>query len=102
MFHESTQKLLRAPIPESGLIVHDIDVISKQLTDGLRKISNWAHQWKMPFNLDLAKEAQEVIFSGKTPRVDHPAVTFNNSPVARPPCQKHLCLYLDKKTKFQS
>ena len=31
----------------------------------LRKISNWAFQWKMSFNPDPNKQAQEVIFSRK-------------------------------------
>ena len=46
----------------------------------------------MSFNNDLSKQAQEVI--------DHPAVIFNNSLVARTPCQKHLCLFLDEKLNF--
>ena len=83
-------------------IVHDIEVSSKQLNDDLKKISDWAYQWKMSFNPDMSKQAQEVIYSRKASRADHSAVTFNNSPVERPPCPKHLGLYLDKKTKFQS
>ena len=51
----------------------------------------------MSFNPDLSKQAHEVIFSWKTSRVDHPVVTFNNSPVACTPCQKHLGLYLDER-----
>ena len=41
-----------------------------------------------------------MIFSRKASRVDHPVVTFNNSPVARTPCQKHLGLYLDERLNF--
>ena len=44
-------------------IVHDIDLSSKQLNDDLKKVSDWAYQWKISFNLDLSKEAQEVIYS---------------------------------------
>ena len=64
-------------------IVHDIDLSSKQLNDDLKKASDWAYHWKMSFNPDLSKQAQEVIFSRKSSRVDHPVVTFNNSPVAQ-------------------
>ena len=46
----------------------------------------------MSFNLDLSKQAQEVVFSWKVSRVDHHVVTFNNSPVAQTSCQKHLGL----------
>ena len=34
---------------------------------------------EMFFNPDLSKQDQEVIFSRKASRVDHPVVTFNNS-----------------------
>ena len=34
-----------------------------QLNNDLEKISNWAHHWKMSFNRDPKKQAQEVIFS---------------------------------------
>ena len=73
-------------------IVHDVDLSSKQLNDDLKKVSDWAYQWKMSFNPDLSKQAQEVISS----RVDHPVVTFNNSPVAHTPwywCNKKASLY---------
>ena len=79
-------------------VVHDIDSTTKQLNDDLKKISDWAYQWKMSFNPDL--QAQEVIFSHKSSRVDRPSVTFNNSSVARTSCQKHLGLYLDEKLNF--
>ena len=36
-----------------------------QLNSDLEKIFNWAHQWKMSFNPDPKKQAQEVIFLGK-------------------------------------
>ena len=54
----------------------------------------------MSFNPDLSKQAEEVIFSRKASMVDHPVVTFNNSPVARTPCQKYLGLYLGEKLNF--
>ena len=41
-----------------------------------------------------------MIFS--VSRVDHPVVTFNNSPVAQTPYQKHLGLYLDEKLNFSN
>ena len=42
----------------------------------------------------------KVIYSRNASRVDHSAVTFNNSPVARTPYQKHLNLYLDENLNF--
>ena len=54
----------------------------------------------MPFNLDKSKQAQEVIFSHKTQRVIHPPAIFNNMPVVRSSCQKHLGIYFDEKLNF--
>ena len=54
----------------------------------------------MIFNPDLSKQAQEVIFSIKTNKINHPTITFNTVLVARAPCQKHLGLYLDEKLNF--
>ena len=54
----------------------------------------------MNLNPDISKQAQEVIFSRKTVKVSHPSITFNNVPVARTACRKHLGLYLDEKLNF--
>ena len=78
-------------------VVHDVTQSTNELNDDLEKISNWAYQWKMSFNPDKSKQAQEVIFSRKTQRVIHPPATFNNVAVVRSSCQKHLGIYLDDK-----
>ena len=36
------------------------------------KINGEAFQWKMRFNPDPKKQAQEVIFSRKINKIDHP------------------------------
>ena len=59
-----------------------------QLDKDLKKISDWAYKWKMIFNPDLSKQAQEVIFSRKTNKINHPTITFNTIPVARTSYQK--------------
>ena len=64
-------------------VVHDISLSSLQLNDDLIKISNWAYQWKMSFNPEVTKQAQEVVFSRKSQKVTHPTVYFNNSPVTQ-------------------
>ena len=81
-------------------IAHDIDSSAKQLYDDLKNISDGAYEWKMSFNPNLSKQAWEVIFSRKSSRADHPAVTFNNSSVSGTPCQKYLGLCLDKRLNF--
>ena len=52
------------------------------------------------FNPDLTKQAQEVIFSGKTVTPFHPQVFFNEDPVERIVSQKHLGLHLHQKLDF--
>ena len=54
----------------------------------------------MIFNLDLTKQAQEVIFSRKLSKSVHPNITFNNSQVSQTESQKQLGLILDNKLNF--
>ena len=51
----------------------------------------------MIFNHDLAKQAQEVIFSRKTKKLFHLCLSFNNIPLKNSMFQKHLGLKLDVK-----
>ena len=44
---------------------------ASHLNSDLSKISNWAFQWKMSFNPDPSKQAQEVIFSRKIQKTCH-------------------------------
>ena len=80
--------------------VYDPNHSAKILNDDLNKISEWAYKWKMLFNPDLTKQAQEVIFSRKNIKTDHPIVCFNEAPVAHTTCQKHLGMHLDEKLNF--
>ena len=52
-------------------VVHDVNTSSTDLNNDLRKISDWAIQWKMSFNPDPSKQAQEVIFSRKRQNPNH-------------------------------
>ena len=65
-------------------------------------IHNWAFQWKMNFNPDPTKQAQEVIFSRKTKKLPHPPLVFNNTNVTQSIYQKHLGIILDSKLTFQN
>ena len=44
------------------VVVHDVDLPAKQLNNDLNKISEKTFQWKMAFNPDLSKQAQEIVF----------------------------------------
>ena len=81
-------------------VVDDVNVSVMQLNNDLLKISKWAYQWKMSFNPDVSKQAQEVIFSRKSHKLAHPPVIFNNVPVKRCSIQKHLGIHLDEKLNF--
>ena len=64
------------------------------------KISDWAFQWKMRFNADLKKQAQEVIFSRKINKID-PSLYFNDNLVKSSLTHKHLGMILDTKLDFR-
>ena len=82
-------------------IVNDANKSFENLSNDLCIISNWAYQWKMSFNPDRSKQAQEVIFSRKTSIQSHPVLTFDNSPVIKTTHPKHLELILDEKLSFK-
>ena len=83
-------------------LVRDINTSAALLNNDLRKISIWAFQWKMSFNLDPSKQAQEVIFSRKHQKISHPSIYFNNNPIESVSSQKHLGMILDPKLNFQA
>ena len=53
-------------------VVNDINVSADQINKDLEKISTWAYQWKMSFNPDISKQAQEITFSKKNIDVSYP------------------------------
>ena len=82
-------------------VVHDKNTSANELNNDLRKISNWAYQWKMSFNPDPLKQAQEVIFPCKMTKTNHPTLIFNGNPVHQVALQKHLGMFLDYKLNFE-
>ena len=47
-------------------VIHDIQTSANNLNKDLERLSMWATQWKIDFNPDTTKQAQEVNFSGKS------------------------------------
>ena len=82
-------------------VVHNANTTAKELNNDLVKISRWAYQWKMSFNPDPSKQAQEVIFSRKTKKEYHPPLAFNNNNVSETNSQKHLGVVLDNRLSFE-
>ena len=75
-------------------IVNDVSLSADELNHDLDLICQWAHQWKMQFNPDPTKQANEIIFSCKRSKPTHPPLSFNGSPVVKVEEQKHLGLIL--------
>ena len=70
-----------------------------ELNCDLEKVSNWAYQWKMQFNPDPNKQANEVIFSRKSNSnsFPYPPVKFSENNITKCSYQKHLGIVLDLK-----
>ena len=83
-------------------VVHDVNISSTNLNNDLKKISDWAIQWKMSFNPDPNKQTQEVIFSRKRQNPNHDSIYFNHNLVNQVPSQKHLGMQLDAKLNFEN
>ena len=50
-------------------VIRDVDTFANELNNDLYQINKWAFQWKMYFNLDTNKRAQEIIFNRKTKKI---------------------------------
>ena len=72
-----------------------------ELNRDLEIIQRWAYKWKMAFNPDPTKQANEVIFSCKKNKLHHPALTFNGSYVKQVSEHKHLGLVLQNNLSFE-
>ena len=83
-------------------IIQNKNSSASQLNNDLDKISDWAYIWKMSFNPDPSKQAQEVIFSRKCTKEDHLLIYFNGIPVTQNTFQKHIGLYLDEKLNYNA
>ena len=82
-------------------VIFDKNLSAKNLNDDLIRINNWTFQWKMSFNPDPDKQAQEVIFSRKIQKLSQPSLIFYNNIVTQSIAQKHLGMVLDTRLDFQ-
>ena len=80
--------------------VQNINSTTTNLNSDLSKISDWAFQWKMNFNPDPNKQAQEVIFSRKISKINHPPLLCNQNLIKSSSSQKHLGMVLGTKLDF--
>ena len=96
----STVKLFADDVSLFSVVKNDVSLSANDLNHDLAMISNWSLQWKMSFNPDPSKEANEVLFSGKINANPHPNLFFNGTKVNRVVSQKHLGITLDEKLSF--
>ena len=84
-------------------VVHEIDSSAAKLNNDLAKKRHWTHHWKMSFNPDPSKQAQEDIFIRKVNKDSHPPLTFNNNIVyvTKATSQKHLGIIPDYRLSFE-
>ena len=78
-------------------IINDSVIMTSELNGDIARKKQWAFQWKMSFNPDLNKQAQQVILSRRLKKVCHPPLRFNNNNVSQVSSQKHLRLILDNR-----
>ena len=81
-------------------VVQNINSRANDMSSDLVKISDWAFQWKIRFNPDPQKQAEEVIPSSKINKIDHPLLYFNENLVKFSSTQKHLGMILNTKLDF--
>ena len=82
-------------------VIHNSSTYPLELNIDLAKINRWAFQWKMNFNPDPKKQAQEVIVSQKSKAISHPSLVFNDDNVRQATSQKHLGIILDTQLSFE-
>ena len=83
-------------------IVHSQNQTANDLNHDLEKISNWAKKWKMEFNPDPDKPAQEIIFSRKTNKDNHSDIFYKTNPIKQTSSLKHLGIVLDERLNFKT
>ena len=60
-------------------VEHNVNTSVTELNNDLNETGKWVQQWKMSFNLDSSKQAQEVIFIRKFNKKSHSPLLFNNN-----------------------
>ena len=70
-------------------------LFQNNLTLVFKKISLWAHQWKILFNPDPCKQGTEFYFPRKQNQNSHLPIEFNDNTVQTVEAHKHLDLSLD-------
>ena len=95
----SNPKLFADDTPIFSVVKQHSNSLNKPNED-LSNISQQAYQWKIIFNCDVFKEAEEDIFSRKKNISNYPVIFFNSLLINRKSTQKHLGLLMNEKLNF--
>ena len=79
-------------------VVNDVATTAFEMNYDLEKIKLWAWQWKMQFNTE---KTEEVIFSTKRIKPDHPPLKLGDDVISQTLEHKHLGMVLDSKLDFK-
>ena len=80
-------------------VVYNVNRTAAELNNDLERVRLWAWQWKMHFN---AEKTEEIIFSTKMNKPNHPVLMFGGNEVVKKTDHKHLGIVLDEKLNFQA
>ena len=83
-------------------VVQNKNNSASQFNNDLKKLCDLAYTWKMSFNPDHSKQAEEVIFSRKCTKEDHRPIYFSDIPVTQTAVQNYIGMYLDEKFNYNS
>ena len=75
-------------------VIHDVDTSANELNNDLYQINKWAFHWKIRFNPDSSKQAQEIIFNIKTKKICHLSLRYNSSIASQSTYQSTLAYFL--------
>ena len=83
-------------------VVQNKNNSASQFNNDLKKLCDLAYTWKMSFNPDHSKQAEEVILSRKCTKEDHCPIYFSDIPVIQTAVQNYIGMYLDEKFNYNS
>ena len=80
-------------------IMHDKNTGTQNLEDDLTRLYEWSNKWKMIFNPDPTKPAEEIIFTNRN-STSYKAVSYSGVDVKTVDYHKHLGFTLDSKLNY--
>ena len=83
-------------------VIFDKDLSAKNLIDDLNRINSWAFQWRIRFNPDPNKQAQEVLFSRKIRKLPKASLIVNNNIVTKSLTRKRSEMLMFIRDVFKS